>query len=197
MTTLDRERRTFLQLGGVALVLGVAGCVEEEGRTDDDDTTSDDENDTTTAGTPDEDDGGDTTVDSDEDDDDAAGDTDDESDETDDEDEDDDLDAFLADARGYEGTIEDFTDRDEVSVIVGPEREVEFSPPAIRITEGTTVAWEWDSDGHSVTHVDDEFDSEILDEGDIFEHIFEETGEYRYICVPHEGMGHLGVVIVE
>jgi plastocyanin len=41
------------------------------------------------------------------------------------------------------------------------------------------------------------FDSGDLAPGATFEHTFTVAGEYRYICVPHELAGMLGVVIVE
>jgi plastocyanin len=41
------------------------------------------------------------------------------------------------------------------------------------------------------------FDSGDVAPGEVFEYTFTVAGEYRYICVPHELTGMLGVVMVE
>lgn len=40
------------------------------------------------------------------------------------------------------------------------------------------------------------FDSGLLAEGDTFSHTFRVPGRYRYFCIPHEGAGMTGTVIV-
>ena len=108
----------------------------------------------------------------------------------------DDLEAHLEDANNYDGSFTDMTGEDEVTVIVTSDNGNSFDPAAIEVDPGTTVVWEWVDDGHSVTHVDDEFDSGTLNEGEEFDYTFDDAGDYAYICIPHEGQGHLGGVRV-
>lgn len=106
------------------------------------------------------------------------------------------LEDHLEDANGYDG-FEDHTGEDEVTVIVTDANNNSFDPAAIEIDAGTTVVWEWEDDGHSVTHVDGDFDSDVQDTGYEFEHTFDDAGDYAYECIPHAGQGHLGGVRVE
>ena len=113
------------------------------------------------------------------------------------------VDSYLSNTPNYDGSVEDFTGEDEVVVLTGSdiegyEEEFVYDPPAIRIDERTDVIWEIaDQGGHTVTHEDGEFDSELLTEGETFRYTFEETGTYRYYCEPHRSLGQKGVVIVE
>ena len=76
-----------------------------------------------------------------------------------------------------------------------------FAPAAVRVSPGTTVVWEWTGNGgtHNVVNREDGlFESELtVSEGHTFEYTFEESGEYRYVCIPHETLGMVGVVVVE
>lgn len=95
-----------------------------------------------------------------------------------------------------------------------------FDPKRITVSTGTTVKWTNDSDvGHTVTAYDDQipadaayfasggFDSEkaarndvsggLLASGDSYEHTFEISGSYEYVCIPHESSGMTGTVVVE
>lgn len=75
-----------------------------------------------------------------------------------------------------------------------------FAPPAISITTGTTVTWKWTGLGgsHNVVAESGSFESEMASEkGHTFEHTFDSTGTYKYVCVPHESMGMKGVVVVK
>lgn len=109
----------------------------------------------------------------------------------------------LDDVDNFDGALVDLRDESEVTVGVGEIEGVEpifaFDPPAIHVDPGTTVTWEWrDGNAHSVTHVDEEFDSEVLDgEGTTYEYTFEEPGIYLYVCLPHQALGHKGAVVVE
>ncbi len=123
---------------------------------------------------------------------------------------------WFDDVDNYEET-EDELDEDEVTVEVGAGDDgFEFDPPAIRISEGTTVVWEWTGEGgqHDVVHdpeaeddedIEDasdadepEFESELTDEdGHTFEHEFDEAGTYLYVCTPHQTVGMRGAVVVE
>lgn len=123
---------------------------------------------------------------------------------------------WFEDAENYEET-EDLTGEDEVTVDVGAGDDgYQFDPPAIRIDQDATVVWEWTGEGggHNVVHVPEDeeeleiedatgadepvFESEITDEeGFTFEHQFEDTGTYLYVCEPHRQQGMKGAVVVE
>ena len=108
----------------------------------------------------------------------------------------------LADTDNFDGTVADFTGEDEAVVQVGELDESDqpfgFSPPAIRVDPGTTVRWEWQGDvAHTVTAVDDQFDSGVHDgDGKTFSVTFEESGTSLYYCTPHRALGAKGAVVV-
>ncbi|XVH31390.1 halocyanin domain-containing protein [Haloferacaceae archaeon DSL9] len=105
---------------------------------------------------------------------------------------------WFQNANGFDGT-EDRTDADEVTVAVGSGGGRGYDPAAVRITPGTTVVWEWTGRGaqHNVAEIDGAFESEYyVDEGETFEHTFEEPGLYRYVCTPHQAQGMVGAVDV-
>ncbi|MFD1515583.1 plastocyanin/azurin family copper-binding protein [Halomarina rubra] len=135
---------------------------------------------------------------------------------------DDDFDGALADTENYDGTVADETDTDSVTVEVGAgwgdEDQYGFTPPAVRVTAGTTIEWVWRSSGHNVhATAGAEFESIIQTEGDTFEWVVpsdlgsgETTGTatetatptgtpdvVEYQCDPHAGMGMVGVIVVE
>ncbi|MDS0243889.1 MULTISPECIES: plastocyanin/azurin family copper-binding protein [unclassified Haloferax] len=95
-----------------------------------------------------------------------------------------------------------------------------FDPKTLTVSAGTTVRWVNDSDvGHTVTAYEDRiptqavyfasggFESErsarndvsggLLATGDTYEHTFDITGTYEYVCIPHESSGMTGTVAVE
>ncbi|WP_058366334.1 halocyanin domain-containing protein [Haloparvum sedimenti] len=99
----------------------------------------------------------------------------------------------------YEATL-DRTDADEVTVEVGAEDGLKFAPPAVAVSTGTTVVWEWTGQGgdHNVSEEDGTFESELSgEEGHTFEYTFEESGTFRYVCTPHESVGMKGAIHVE
>lgn len=109
---------------------------------------------------------------------------------------------YLADAPNWDGDIEDMTGEEAVDVLNGEPNEegtFVFEPPAISVDAGTTVTWEWiGDDAHSVTHEEEEFDSEtITGDGETFEYTFEESGLYLYYCIPHRSLEQKGAVVVE
>ncbi|MCD2201091.1 halocyanin domain-containing protein [Halobacterium sp. KA-6] len=74
-----------------------------------------------------------------------------------------------------------------------------FDPPAIEVSTGTTVVWEWTGEGgyHNVAHTGDAFESDLTQEsGYTFEHTFDTEGQYKYVCTPHETLGMKGIVVV-
>ncbi len=94
----------------------------------------------------------------------------------------------------------------------GPEGELAFFPDRLVIRPGETVRWQVRSAGHSATayhqansqryrgRVPEEaepWNSDVLyDEGDSFEHTFTVEGIYHYYCIPHEGSGMVGAIVV-
>ncbi|WP_254538412.1 plastocyanin/azurin family copper-binding protein [Halomarina litorea] len=94
-----------------------------------------------------------------------------------------------------------------------------YEPERVTIRPGTTVRWVNDSDvGHTVTAYEDGipadaayfasggFESEraaradvsggLLASGEAYEHTFEATETFEYFCIPHEGSGMTGGVVV-
>lgn len=114
------------------------------------------------------------------------------------------VDEWLAAASNFDGTIADRTDTDTATVTVGAEGNggrFAFDPPALRISTGATVRWDWTGDGgphNIVSRGDGPLDTElVVDEGSAYEHTFEETGTYLYSCKPHESLGMRGAIVVE
>ena len=117
------------------------------------------------------------------------------------------VDTYLSDnsANLYEGGAVDETGSDSVSITVGAgDQGLAFSPPAVIVSSGTTVTWEWNGEGgaHNVVAADsaaESFDSGEQQEGSdvTFEHTFESAGNNPYYCTPHQSLGMHGAVIVE
>ncbi len=100
---------------------------------------------------------------------------------------------------GNDGDASDFTGQDTVDVVVGAGNGLEFDPKNIVVDVGTTVVWEWTGEGggHDVVETEGAFESELVDEaGFTFEHTFEETGVFEYVCTPHQTSGMVGTVEV-
>ncbi len=112
---------------------------------------------------------------------------------------DDEIDNWLSDAPNYDGSVADMTGSEDVTITVGAGDGFSYDPPAVRVSPGTTVVWEWSGNGgsHDVSSEDGAFGSERQDaEGATFEHRFEESGFVPYKCTPHVSMGMKGAVIV-
>lgn len=98
--------------------------------------------------------------------------------------------------------------------------DLAFDPERLTVDAGTTVTWTNDgSVPHTVTAFEDRipndaayfasggFESEqaarngmsggLVEEDESYEHTFETTGTHRYFCIPHEGSGMTGTVVVE
>jgi halocyanin-like protein len=108
-------------------------------------------------------------------------------------------DGWLDDAPNYDGSTVDRTDADTVTVAVGAGNGLLFDPPAIRVTTGTTVVWEWTGKGgqHNVQERDGAFESELASaEGATYERTFDEPGVVLYFCLPHQAVGMKGAVAV-
>ena len=75
-------------------------------------------------------------------------------------------------------------------------RDFAFGPGEVRIRAGERVTWvNCDTDSHTSTSDDGEWDSPFLAPGDAFTHTFEAAGEFDYHCTPHQFM--VGRVVVE
>jgi halocyanin-like protein len=102
---------------------------------------------------------------------------------------------------GDEGDPEtvDRTGEERVSVAVGADGGFSFAPAAVRVDVGTTVVWEWTGVGgsHNVVDRGGAFESGLAAaEGHTFEHEFETTGAYEYVCTPHQTRDMEGTVEV-
>jgi len=113
------------------------------------------------------------------------------------------VDQYLNETDNYDGTMQDETDSDGVTVDVGAEGNggaYAFAPAAVRVSSGTTVTWVWtgNGNGHNVVHEEGEFESDqSAEEGYEFDHTFDSTGTYLYYCAPHLGFDMRGAVVVE
>ncbi len=93
-------------------------------------------------------------------------------------------------------------DNGEFTIAVGPDGNNIFDPDAPGVEPGTTVIFEWESDGHNIV-LDSapdgsEWDGvpEIQDEGYEHQHTFDVEGQYDFHCEPHRADGMVGVLVV-
>lgn len=111
------------------------------------------------------------------------------------------FDGWLADTGNYSEVV-DATDEDVVTVAVGAEGNggrLAFDPPALHVSAGTTVVWEWVTDGvvHDVRAADGSFASGSADQvGHRYAVRLDGDGVVKYECGPHSGEGMRGVVVV-
>lgn len=94
--------------------------------------------------------------------------------------------------------------------MVSEEGEFHFEPHVVRVEPGDTVRWVLESGRHTTTAYHpsngkplripegaDGWDSGMLSEsGATFEKTFQADGVYDYFCMPHEGVGMVGTVVV-
>ncbi|WP_135303764.1 halocyanin domain-containing protein [Haloarcula amylovorans] len=112
---------------------------------------------------------------------------------------------YLSDTENFDGNLTVKTSSDAVTVQVGVEGNNgtnAYDPPAIKITTGTAVTWEWTDNGgtHNVVSEGDgplDSGSAVAEAGTTYEHTFEDSGTYLYYCVPHKSLGMKGAVVVE
>jgi plastocyanin len=118
---------------------------------------------------------------------------------------------------GGETTTESGGGGGENVVAAGPNEELVFDPESITVSTGDTVTWEFESANHNVAAYPDMHEQisipdsaegfgtmeeggdkfATVPEGETFEHTFETTGEFTYVCVPHASAGMVGTVVVE
>ena len=65
----------------------------------------------------------------------------------------------------------------------------QFTPKVVTITPGSTVEWLNEAGRHTVEADDGSFKSEVLKQGDKFEHKFDKAGTYAYHCEFHGDKG--------
>lgn len=115
------------------------------------------------------------------------------------------VDDWLSNVDNYGGSLEDRTGQTSTTIDVGVRTPggdyFAYGPPAIAVTEGTTVQWLWTGDGgsHSVTERSGAFDSGTpqSSSGVTFTREFAEPGVYLYRCENHgEAAGMRGAVVV-
>ena len=101
-------------------------------------------------------------------------------------------------------------------IIAGPNAKNSFEPAKLTISTGDTVTWRFDSPGHNVSGVPEDNDTvklpdgaepfasyedgekfSTVESGGTYEHTFETSGTYQYVCIPHASQGMVGTVIVE
>lgn len=112
-------------------------------------------------------------------------------------------DGWLEDAATFDGSVADRTGESEVTVEVGAQGNggaFAFAPPAVRVSTGTTVRWEWTGEGsnHNVAAQEGaSFESEtVMEAGHTFSQTLEDPGVVKYQCTPHVSLGMKGVVEV-
>ncbi|MFB6228077.1 MAG: halocyanin domain-containing protein [Halobacteriales archaeon] len=107
---------------------------------------------------------------------------------------------WLDGANNYDGTVEDMTGSDTVTVEVGAgDTGLAFGPAAVQISTGTTIEWEWTGvgGGHNV-HAQEgaSFESDTHTESGVhFTHTFEEAETVTYQCDPHQTVMKGAVVV--
>lgn len=104
---------------------------------------------------------------------------------------------WFGDVQNYEATVDE-TDADMVRIDVGAGDGFQFDPPAVKISRGTTIIWEWTGSGqHDVVHEGGSFQSARVSDPDFeFEHGFTDGGMYKYFCTPHRTIGMKGAIVV-
>jgi arsenite oxidase small subunit len=113
---------------------------------------------------------------------------------------------WFDDVDNYDGSIADRTGQGDVTVTVGADGNggtFAFAPPAVRVSSGTTVTFEWGSDTHNVLVESQPSGAgwnghdPIENEGFSFSHTFGTSGTYTYFCDPHLSLGMKGAIVVE
>ncbi|MFB6164701.1 MAG: halocyanin domain-containing protein [Haloarculaceae archaeon] len=116
------------------------------------------------------------------------------------------VDDWLSDVGNYDGSVADETGQDAVTIHVGAQGNggsFAFDPPAVQVSQGTTVTFDWVSNTHDVV-VESQPDGAdwgghepIENTGFSLEHTFETSGLYAYYCKPHRSLGMKGAVEVQ
>lgn len=108
---------------------------------------------------------------------------------------------WLSNTDNYNGVV-DQTDVNRTTIQVGAtgnDGNNAFEPPAVRISPGMTVRWEWTGEGtHNVVDSEGVFESgsPTGDSDEVFEYEFPNEGTFLYLCERHEGRGEKGAIVV-
>ena len=106
----------------------------------------------------------------------------------------------------FDGSFVDETGADEVTIAVGASGNggnYAYAPPAVTVSPGTTVSWEWTGEGgsHNVVSADGsdfEFASgNPQEQREPFTRTFDGSGVAFYYCSPHRTLGMKGGIVVE
>lgn len=88
-------------------------------------------------------------------------------------------------------------------VTVGPGGDLRYDPADLRVAVDSTVAWKWDSGGHTVTVEDKPQGSSwrgtnlsTKEAGYVMARTFDVEGTYEYYCTPHQSDGMTGTLVV-
>ncbi|NHN40656.1 halocyanin domain-containing protein [Halorubellus sp. JP-L1] len=113
-------------------------------------------------------------------------------------------------APNYDGSVVDERDADALEIAVGAgENGLAFDPPAVVVSTGTTVTWEWTGEGgahnveaepgEQIDASDYEFSSgdPVESDSETFEQTMDSAGVALYHCEPHLSVGMKGGVAVE
>ena len=84
-----------------------------------------------------------------------------------------------------------------VEVQVGGPNGLQFNPAQVTIEVGDTVRWTNQGGGHNVNSDDGLFGNAVSTDAWVFEHTFNEVGNFGYHCQPHIDQGMTGGVTVE
>jgi plastocyanin len=102
---------------------------------------------------------------------------------------------------------------DEAGATVDMNDQLTFEPKQIEVSVGEKVTWKnVGKIGHTVTADKSkaadpslvsipagtkEWNSGLVNEAQSFSRTFQRPGTYRYVCIPHEGAGMVGTVVVK
>ena len=88
------------------------------------------------------------------------------------------------------------TDADDAAVEVAV-RDDRFTDARLTVPVGTTVTWVHKGNNtHTISALDDSFESGLLSRGDTFSQTFTEPGTYQYLCRQHLLQGMRGTITV-
>ena len=102
----------------------------------------------------------------------------------------------------FDGFV-DRTGADSVTVRVGAgENGFRFDPPAVTVSPGTAVVFEWTGKGgtHNVEDPDGDWGNPnglVESSNHSWERTFDEAGTHRFQCWPHRGSGMKGAIFVD
>jgi plastocyanin len=85
----------------------------------------------------------------------------------------------------------DLSDSVSITIVDVPRPQLDwgYAPRTRTVATGTWVTWSNDGqDAHTVTALDDSFDSGDLDPSEGFSWYFDQPGQFRYVCTLHPWM---------